>query len=218
MGLHLEFIAIVSGSSRCIQSQPAQSLSLHGCASFYARGAAGSEKTALCARSFWALVPKTHTSYIAIASRVLVPNTIRWEHAGPVPSSLARLPRQQSTTQTRAVIPAIGQFVPCTIRWKHAKPVPSAQASPHPQQRQQPWASTECPNCRIIPNIVKTLSPLHRSEGGPKRLNPCRGHLAVGNCWWLSTPRNGATWSILPVVILLSQRLSHACLSVNIFL
>ena len=31
----------------------------------------------------------------------------------------------------------------------------------------------------------------------------------------LSRPHEGATWLILPVVICLSQRLSHACLSVN---
>jgi hypothetical protein len=34
--------------------------------------------------------------------------------------------------------------------------------------------------------------------------------------WWAASKRN-ATWLILPVVICLSQRLSHACVSMNKF-
>ena len=35
---------------------------------------------------------------------------------------------------------------------------------------------------------------------------------------WVTTPRGIVTWLILPVVICLSQRLSHACLSINEFI
>ena len=41
------------------------------------------------------------------------------------------------------------------------------------------------------------------------------------DCFWLKSPKQihtKVTWLILPVVICLFQRLSHACLSINIFI
>src|SRR5215216_3277685 len=53
--------------------------------------------------------------------------------------------------------------------------------------------------------------PLLSVLASPKRL-PAMLRLVLS--WWATSKRN-ATWLILPVVICLSQRLSHACVSMN---
>ena len=84
---------------------------------------------------------------------------------------------------------------------------------------------------RVVEVIRKTKEPLFASltsaenltfvrykprqeASGPFRVTLCLSWLA--HAGW-SRPRSDkkVTWLILPVVICLSQRLSHACLSVN---
>jgi hypothetical protein len=54
---------------------------------------------------------------------------------------------------------------------------------------------------------------LHERSRFSKRPSVMRRHVRA---WWAKSKRN-ATWLILPVVICLSQRLSHACVSMNKF-
>jgi hypothetical protein len=81
------------------------------------------------------------------------------------------------------------------------------------------WGHAESRPARLLPEVTfwwtgrrPHTNPFHTpallSGSGARRSGACRV-LGVGKA---------ATWLILPVVICLSQRLSHACLSINCFI
>lgn len=84
-------------------------------------------------------------------------------------------------------------------------------------------AATRAPGCRtrrreggdgssdsICPlNHDETLAPYEQLSHPYWTADP------VGGITWRATLHENATWLILPVVICLSQRLSHACVSMN---
>ena len=65
----------------------------------------------------------------------------------------------------------------------------------------------------VVPKLLRQL------RGDPLCVNVSK-HICnrFGDCGLVGRVDNKVTWLILPVVICLSQRLSHACLSINNFI
>ncbi len=87
------------------------------------------------------------------------------------------------------------------------------------RSRKLPWAcrgpGCSCLRCGVVEDLqgpcsfVRSLLSVRENVGSSL---PCEGRAVWGT--WCPGPTT-VTWLILPVVICLSQRLSHACLSIN---
>ena len=94
-----------------------------------------------------------------------------------------------------------------------------------PAGRRLQWGLEEKEACADGPSARRSgccARPSHRAEEVAGHTDRSIAKTA-GLCFFAHTkkqrPRpHGATWLILPVVICLSQRLSHACLSINCFI
>ena len=83
------------------------------------------------------------------------------------------------------------------------------------------WAvDVGVPNTVVVVDGTKALVSWVRLLNGVVVTKPSAEAvlLPVARRRWKPVPLTIATWLILPVVICLSQRLSHACLSINCFI